>query len=248
VASLIEFDLFPSHPPRVVPHHPTVGKSLRANIKKVGLFATALFRDYWFTDHRVLQSKRGAIRIFESADDPEWRFYQFTLKSHGAQLTEDTILFFIDLLKEVYPEASIQIFQNGMKLNRQITDVSPLFALTGKNEICSAQDLIEEEYVLIQSSPAERPRIGGDFIAYPFVYPSRGPLRFAHIVLILVDRPNREIYYYDPQGLTSDDPCRKGFFDDDPDFDMHENLRQIAWELFDNEASVYILENRVSIK
>lgn len=65
-------------------------------------------------------------------------------------------------------------------------------------------------------------------IAYPFVFPSKGILHYDHIVLIVVDRQTKTVHYYDPQGLSSDDPDRQY---EGSEFNMHESLKQVAAEL-----------------
>lgn len=47
-----------------------------------------------------------------------------------------------------------------------------------------------------------------EMIAYPYAFPG-GILKYEHVVLVVVDKVNNKIYYYDPQGLSSDDVTRK---------------------------------------
>lgn len=72
------------------------------------------------------------------------------------------------------------------------------------------------------------------YLVYPFVYPG-GMVRFAHVVLIIIDQVKKKIYYYDPQGLTSNDAARTGLFVDDPHFNLHKNLFKLANVLFKKE-------------
>lgn len=47
-----------------------------------------------------------------------------------------------------------------------------------------------------------------NIIAYPFVFPG-GMFKYEHIALIVVDKINKRVFYYDSQGLSSNDPNRK---------------------------------------
>lgn len=80
-------------------------------------------------------------------------------------------------------------------------------------------------------------------IAYPFVFPKKNRFSFDHIVLIAVDPKEHNIYYIDPQGLSSDDPSRLKCFDDKTDFDMRKDLEKLGRQLFDN-GEYTIIENR----
>lgn len=82
------------------------------------------------------------------------------------------------------------------------------------------------------------------YLVYPFVYPA-GIVRFAHVVLIIIDQVKKRIYYYDPQGLTSNDPARTGLFVDNPYFNLHKNLLKLANVLFKKE---HIFKNKAHEK
>lgn len=78
----------------------------------------------------------------------------------------------------------------------------------------------------------------------PWVIPGdheRWPPRFSHVALIIVDRAQKEVIYYDPQGLTSDDTTKAGVYGRDEngnDRTLHEDLVTTARNLFGDEGKV----------
>ena len=87
-------------------------------------------------------------------------------------------------------------------------------------------------------------------ILYPFIFPPKGILSVDHIVLVAVDLSKHQIFYYDSQGLSSDDPQRKGITiadskdrKDGEKFNMRADLEKLGDNLFPNEA-FEIIENK----
>lgn len=91
--------------------------------------------------------------------------------------------------------------------------------------------------VSIQIESKDKAASEQNIIAYPFVYPASGRFSYDHIVLVVIDRKHKTILYYDPQGLTSDDPSRNF-----GRTTMHEDLQQLARRLFP-EGGATIIEN-----
>ena len=61
---------------------------------------------------------------------------------------------------------------------------------------------------------------------YPYVFKG-SRFRVDHIVLVAIDHGKKEIMYYDPQGLTHDDPTRKT-----KEIDMKEDLEKLGKKCF----------------
>ena len=66
----------------------------------------------------------------------------------------------------------------------------------------------------------------GGITLYPYVF-TGGRFGVDHIVLVAIDHNKKEIMYYDPQGLTSDDPTRRT-----KEIDMHEELKALGTQCF----------------
>jgi len=174
--------------------------------------------------------------------DPVCRFVDTTLNRAGKLFSQDNMMLYADHLKTKYPDACIKFLADGLGVNTTILGADPLFVITGVNQ----KDIHEtqsDDWVQLDPEKVEKQhQYKEDVIAYPFVYPKRGYFTVSHVVIILVDRKDATIYYYDPQGLTSDDPARLQIFKDDLDFNMHENLIQLARVLFPNDIA-RVVEN-----
>ncbi len=84
-------------------------------------------------------------------------------------------------------------------------------------------------------------------IFYPFVFPSKEMWSSAHIVLIYVDLRKSLVGYYDSLGLSPDDPIRLHIFEDNPEFNMYNDLQNLADSLpkkIEGDAPQYY-ENRI---
>lgn len=66
---------------------------------------------------------------------------------------------------------------------------------------------------------------GVRYIAYPFVFKGK---ELDHMVLIWLDLENRKIYYYDPQGLASDDPRRINASYIAREFNLRDSLEELS--------------------
>ncbi len=91
--------------------------------------------------------------------------------------------------------------------------------------------------------PSDMQLANGNLILIPFVYPKKGSFSYDHIVLIAVDKVQKQILYYDSLGLTSDDPTRLEVFADDQNFNMRRDLIEIGNKVFGNEP-YEIIENK----
>lgn len=214
------------------PHRPTKGAQLVDQVLKVASFAVLKSYDALFAS--PLSNTR--------AHDPYHRFVDTTLNRRGKLFTEDNLITYVQFLKTRYPKTSLLFITDGLGKNREIRGVDPLFVIgkKEKREICQVED---GDWTLLKDSKQVQPENSEKrLIAYPFVYPPSNKWSPPHIVLILVDKEEKTIWYYDSQGLTSDDPSRLRIFEDDLDFNMHENLVQLSQVLFPNEV-VKLVEN-----
>lgn len=138
---------------------------------------------------------------------PEARMITTSLERRATYFGKDTFLTFYNALSAKYPKAPVQFFSQGI-LHETLPD-----------------KVFEREIVLTEN-----------LLAYPFVYSSSSFFSAPHIVLILVERGKKEIYYYDSRGLTSDDPTYIHY-------KMHESLIALGRSLF-KEAPFRVIENR----
>lgn len=181
------------------------------------------------------------------------------LKS-GQQLRNTDVLLFLDYLKKKFPKANSSIgvdVRHLLSTPRDIEDMDPLYVFTGKKEkppeideewmLVDGEDLVEQQLDHDQKDECKeaiKHEWKQDVIVYPFIYPGKRAIYFSHIVLIIIDKKAKKIYYYDPQGLTSNDSSRLGLFEDNKEFNMHENLVQLAKALFGQKSDqVEVIEN-----
>ncbi|MBA3815550.1 MAG: hypothetical protein H0X29_03350 [Parachlamydiaceae bacterium] len=126
---------------------------------------------------------------------------------------------------------------------RNLEDIDKSWLLV-ENEVGANIEQISEIERSREQQLAFQPftRFEEDYIVYPFVFPRKSVLSCPHIILIIVDQLEKKIYYYDSQGLTSDDPSRLELFEDHLKFNMHENLVLLAETLF-KDCESEIIEN-----
>jgi hypothetical protein len=192
---------------------------------KAAVFVAAAVHDTLFT------SSLPPHQQFDSYQ----RFVDTACLKKGALFGQDTLMVGVTHFRKKYPKASICFIGDGLGRNTEIWRSDPLTVLTEALQLTTEEN--DEGWIEVSRSARRPPQ----FIAYPFVYPSRGPLSFPHVVLIVVDTSRSIIYYYDPQGKTSDDPSRRELFRDAPTFNMHNNLVELAHRLFPQGA--YVIEN-----
>lgn len=122
-----------------------------------------------------------------------------------------------------------RLFQPFLEQNQKVLFLEPSHADSKMQQ----DDLKAPTHIVKEQD--EKERAEKEIIAIPFVYPSFGDYTYAHNVLIVVAIKNKTVYYYDPQGLTSDDPERVLAL---PTFDMRQDLLKLALDLFGEEGKV----------
>lgn len=167
----------------------------------------ANFATAWFFDWWEPQ-KVDAFRL--EPQSPEARLVEASLESRVAHMSTDRFFAFYNALKKEYPDAPVELMTQGLY------GVLPYEAMT--------QDF---EFI-----PDGRKTI----LAYPFIYSACSMFSVPHIVLILVNQASKEIYYYDPNGLTSDDPSRASYR-------MRESLKNLGELVFQGDK-YRLIDNR----
>ena len=216
------------------PHRPSDGGNLALQVQKAA---------YWL-GYKSYDTLFAECLWGHQMHDPLYRFLDTTLNRTAKLFTRDNVETYVEYLKRIHPDAPIQFLPNGLGKNDTIEGVDPLFVITGKERKDVDEAKEDEDWIFLDQSDLNPIRERKEtIITYPFVYPSTSILALPHIVIIVIDMRESKVWYYDSQGLTSDDPSRLGIFKDDLDFNMHNNLVQLAKELFQNEDVIQITEN-----
>ncbi len=214
------------------PHQPTKGWNIPHQLRKLAYFVALKAYDRLF----------APPLLADQMHDPSSRFIDSTLNRRGKLFTEDNVVTYIGFLKKKYPDNSILFLPDGLGRNKRIEGIDPLFVIGGGKRRGIEMEEKGEWALLNEEETHQIPGGKEKLIVYPFVYPAVGLFSLPHIVLLIVDKPGSTLWYYDSQGLTSDDPSRLKLFEDDPDFNMHENLVQLGKLFFPNQV-VKIVEN-----
>lgn len=226
------------------PHKPTNGATVSQRVTKAAEFVMLNFQDMW-------NAAEPGTSEYEAIDNE----YASRFFMTGQLLANRDVIGFVGSLEYEYKSASIKFFNDSLRSDfTKISELDPYFVVTGmqapsdinKDWLIVEEDLETRKEKLFSKSEKKRNKhlsskscfpFKERYAVYPFIYPG-SLIRAAHIVLIIIDQKKKNIYYYDPQGLTSNDPCRMGLFEDNPSFDMHKNLMQLSEYLFKSEGEV----------
>lgn len=189
-----------------VAHVPTNGSSLLEKIGKAFGYITGIFIDLIVS----VQGKKIVNDAFQQAGFDQAAqdgsgFLTRTILQQSALMTNWDMISFTKALKQRDSEAQLDI--GGIRSDKPIDPLSRIQTVVRENSA--------------QASPK-------NIIAYPYLFPSTGKLSFNHFVLVVVDLKNKKIFYYDPQGKTSDDPSRPNVT---KTANMHQNLTELARQL-----------------
>jgi hypothetical protein len=214
-------------PVQMRPHAPSNGMGFLAQVNSAYNWLIYTARDILTVPRLV------GVQI----DDPNSRFVH-TMSCEGKLLAKDLVLLYQKMLEETYKESSVLFIPYGMDKNRSIAGVDPLFVIAGKEKRGDNDLVVDEPKNRFEESKEK-------MIVYPFVYPAKRAYNTPHIAFNIVDRQEAVVAYYDPQGLTSDDPCRQVFTEP---FNMHENLVELAETIFpdrDSQVSENLTQHQV---
>lgn len=232
-----------------VPHKATEGHTTICQLAKLVRYIFMKANDIVSqASHEPIRDTAG-LKITKI--NPVYRFLDITKNSKAGMFARDNVLIFADVLGKKFGNKDVKFVPHGIGPNKVLGQADPLMAICGyRPKELAVEENVDGDWCNIEDSEPVDARKGRikkydqRMIVYPFVYPSNGIFSFAHIVLIVVDQKKQKIFYYDSQGLTSDDLARSGLFEDRPDFDMHTNLTELAGLLFeDAEGGVVVVEN-----
>lgn len=159
-----------------------------------------------------------------TSDVAEWELLNALLNSETQLLSNVALIRYIQFLEKRYQrDGSVSFFAEGILSHSYIEGRDPKSVILKKIE--SAKQLI----------------------VYPFIWPPNtylGIQSYPHIVLVVVDQKERQIFYYDSQGVTSRQKSKPNLFSDNPKFNMSDNLQELAEALRKrDQKNRKILEN-----